>query len=55
MELPEQNKICFVNKKFNVNGTIRINQLIKTEDIRASYEPFGNNKYININDVINNL
>ena len=55
MELPEQNKICFVNKKFNVNGIIKINQLIKTEDIRASYEPFGNNKYVNINEVINNL
>ena len=55
MNLPEKNKICFVNKDFDVKGTIKIKQLFQTEDIRASYEPFGNSRYININNIINNI
>lgn len=55
LELPEKNKICFVNKDYNIDGIIKINQLFDSEDIKASYEPFGNNKKVNINKIINNL
>ena len=55
MNLPMKNKICFVNRDFHVNGTIMIKQLFKTDDIKASYEPFGKSKYININEIINTL
>lgn len=56
IELPQKHKICFVNnKKYNIDGTIFIKQGITTEDIRASYEPFGKNEQININEFINNL
>ncbi len=56
INLKYKNKICFVNKKeLNKKGTIYIKQLFKTDDIKASFEPFGNSKYININELINNL
>lgn len=55
LELPEKNKICFVNKNYDIDKVIKIDQLINSEDIKASYEPIGNHKKININNVINNL
>lgn len=56
MELPSENKICFVNdQQYNIKGTILIKQLFCSKDIKASYEPFGNSKKININDYINEL
>ena len=57
LELPEKNKICFVNKKYNNNNKecIYIKQIFSSQDIRASYEPFGKNKRIDINKIINNL
>lgn len=55
LELPVKNKICFVNKDYNIEGVIKINQLFDTEDIKASYEPFGKNKNIDINYLINSL
>lgn len=56
MKLPSENKICFVNnERYNIEGTIFIKQLFKSKDIKASYEPFGNNKTININNYINEL
>jgi len=55
MNLPVKNKVCFVNKKFNVDGVIYIRQFVKSENIRASYEPFGGSRKININKLINNL
>lgn len=56
MELPSENKICFVNdEQYNIKGTILIKQLFSSKDIKASYEPFGNSKKININDYINEL
>lgn len=32
-----------------------IKQFPKSKCIKASYEPFGNNKYLNIDYIINNL
>ena len=55
LKLPVKNKICFVNKEYGIDGVIKIKQLMKSEDIKASYEPFGNNDKININEIINNL
>lgn len=55
LELPVKNKICFVNKKINIDGAIYIKQLFESEDIKASYEPFGKNKKVNVNEIINNL
>lgn len=55
MALPEKNKVCFVNKDFHVDGIIKIKQLFQSEDVKASYEPFGNSKYINVNKLINDL
>lgn len=55
LKLPVKNKVCFVNKKYDIDGVIYIKQLFQSEDIKASYEPFGNNKEININKIINNL
>ena len=55
LKLPEKNKICFVNKQINVEGAIYVKQLLKTEDIKASYEPIGKNSKIDINKIINNL
>ena len=56
LKLSEKHKICFVNnKQYNVEGTIFVKQLNRSNDIKASYEPFGNNKQININKFINNL
>lgn len=55
MELPLENKICFTNEKNNIDDVIYIKQYIKSKDIKASYEPFGNSKYININNYLNKL
>jgi uncharacterized protein (DUF1919 family) len=56
MKLPVKNKVCFVNNnRYNIEGTIYIRQLLKTEDIKASYEPFGNNKKINMDNIINSM
>ena len=55
MKLPVKNKICFVNKDYKIDGIIHIRQLFNSKSIKASYEPFGNNRKININNIINNL
>jgi uncharacterized protein (DUF1919 family) len=57
-KLPFENKICFVGRKI-----IGINELIthyipnssKNGCIQTSYEPFGNSRIININDIINGI
>lgn len=55
LKLPVKNKICFINKKINIDGTIYIRQLQNTNDIKASYEPFGKSRKVDINKLINNL
>ena len=56
MNLNLKNKICFVNKKeLAVSETIYVRQLMKTEDILASYEPYGKNKYFNLNKILNQM
>lgn len=55
-ELNFKNKLCFVssnNKQVKSNNAIRIK--CKGDSIETSYEPFGNSKYININELINNI
>lgn len=55
MNLPLKNKLCFVVKdELNVEGTILIKQPGKKETgIYASREPFGRNRYLNVNNYIN--
>lgn len=53
--LPLENKICFVTKKFK-NLTNEYTFVVSNKKkLTASYEPFGNSKIIDINDFINNL
>ncbi|MGM9900019.1 MAG: DUF1919 domain-containing protein [Bacilli bacterium] len=55
-ELPFKNKILFsVNKYSNYKSVVTIKAPKKHSFIKASYEPFGNNKYININNLLNHL
>lgn len=54
-ELPYKNKICFTSKKYKLADTIYIKSSNKYAEIKTSYEPFGNSKYKNINELINNL
>lgn len=55
--LPLKNKICFtVNDKFcQFPNVIKIKAPKSHKFIRASYEPFGKSKYIDINELINKL
>lgn len=57
VELPYKNKICFV-----VSDTEKIDEIIykikspqKYNHVMASYEPFGANRTVNINNIINDL
>ena len=50
-----KNKICFTSKNYALDNVIFINSSKKYKEIKASYEPFGSSKYININNLINNL
>lgn len=54
-EMPLKNKICFTCKEHNLKDTICIKQPKKYKSVMASYEPFGKSKYINVNELINNL
>lgn len=55
-DLPEKNKICFTsNWEFKENSIIKIKSLVNYTAIKASYEPFGKSRYIDINKLINNL
>lgn len=51
-----KNKVCFTAKKYSqYKSIIRIKTPKSHEFIKASYEPLGSSKFININDMINNL
>lgn len=55
--LPVKNKICFtVHKEYLKAPYIKLIKAPKShQEIRASYEPFGKSKYVNVNDLINSL
>lgn len=57
VNLPIENKICFtVRKSYSeYPNVVRIKAPKNHTYIRASYEPFGNSKYVNVNEVINRL
>ena len=58
-KLPFKNKIFFTCKNWpgqeNNPNCIVIKQFPKHDVIMASYEPFGRNKYVDLNKLINNL
>lgn len=58
MKLPFRNKLFFTSKRWpneDGEGYTVIRQFPKHDFVRASYEPFGNSKYIDITNVLNNL
>lgn len=57
IQLPFENKIFFTCKDWIIksNCIIKIRQFPKHDSIMASYEPFGKNRYLNIDELINNL
>ncbi|SFF09202.1 DUF1919 domain-containing protein [Trichococcus pasteurii] len=55
-KLPYKNKISFAVKKYeSLNSVVTIKTPKKHTFIRASYEPFGKNRNIDINSLINKL
>lgn len=57
-KLPYKNKLFFTIKDWPVgkwDGYIKIKQHTRDNFITASHEPYGLNKYINLEDYINNL
>lgn len=57
MALPIKNKLFFTVKEWSVidEKYTLIKQFPKHDYIMASYEPYGKNKYIDINEVLNRL
>lgn len=58
LDLPIKNKLFFTCKKWNGisnDSIIVIKQPFFHEYVKASYEPFGRNKYIDITKILNNL
>ena len=57
INLPVKNKICFtVQDKYAKAPYIKKIKAPRSHtEIMASYEPFGNSKYVNVNDLINSL
>lgn len=57
INLPYKNKICFVISEIEGSENIvyKIKSPKKHKHVMASFEPFGANRIVNINNVINNL
>lgn len=57
LKLPYKNKIFFTIKDFNIKNKsiIKLKKKRGETSVVASQEPFGSSKYINVNDLINNL
>lgn len=53
--LPFKNKICFAVKSYPYKSVIKIKAPKRHKFIRASYEPFGKSRYVDIHELINNL
>ena len=53
--LPYKNKICFTVKDYPCKSVVRIKAPKSHAFIRASYEPYGKNKFIDISQLLNNL
>lgn len=54
--LPFKNKICFTVKKFpQYKSVVTVNAPKSHAFVRASYEPYGRNRCVDMNSVINNL
>ncbi len=57
-QLPFKNKLFFTVKDWPVekwNGYYKVRQCINHDFITASHEPWGKNKYVNLEVIINNL
>lgn len=54
-ELPYKNKICFTANNHNLKDIYYIKSASNFNNIPTSYEPFGKNKNVDINNLINNL
>lgn len=57
-KLPYKNKLFFTIKNWPVDkwdGYIKINQHTKDDYVTASHEPYGKNRYIDLEEYINNL
>lgn len=54
-ELKVKNKICFTSNKYHYDNVYCIKSLYKYQNVKASYEPFGNSQYVDINNLINGL
>lgn len=56
-KIDNENKIFFTVKDWNIDKSkyIKIKQHFNYNHIMASYEPFGKNRYINLEKIINNL
>lgn len=55
-ELPYDNKICFTVKEYpQYKSVVRIKAPKSHEFIRASYEPFGKSKFIDITKLLNHI
>lgn len=57
INLPYKNKICFVVSEIDnlENIVYKIRSPKRYKHVMASYEPFGANRTVNINNIINNL
>lgn len=59
LKLPFKNKIFFTCKDWDVadpqHVIVKINQFPRHDFIMASYEPFGKNKYIDLDKLVNSL
>lgn len=55
-ELPYNNKICFTVKEYpQYKSVVRVKAPKGHEFIRASYEPFGKSKFIDVTKLINHI
>lgn len=56
-KIDNENKIFFTVRDWNIDKSkyIKIKQHFNYNHIMASYEPFGKNRYINLEKIINNL
>lgn len=55
-QLKRKNKLCFTCRQHpDISGLIYINSARKQTEIKASYEPFGNSRAIDMTDYLNHV